>query len=239
MKTQFCGCAPCDSSSSPARREGEFPAGRLCLPRRLDSTMCPAESQAARGARIALLVVVCVYIPPAIVAAQSGTALSVQTSALFVGLSGKAYEGVKAGPGAEVQLRINVPNAISAGAGVQYSYHAFDAAWGLDKPLSLLGAFLEPRYVIHTRSTKVAPYVAVRLAILRQSTSIDNASQHAMGAQVNGGGGLLVALTSSTNLDFGVTVGAAAFGRYSNNKRAAGSGSNQVFRLGASFAVGK
>jgi hypothetical protein len=170
--------------------------------------------------------------------AQSSTIWSLQASGLYVGLSGSAYDGLGGGFGAEGQVRHNFPNSWSLGGGLQYSSHSFAEGSGLDRPLTLVGVFLEPRRVIPTGSSAAAPYVSARVAFLRQSTDVIDESVSASGVQLNAGGGVLVALTRKANLDFGLTVGAVRFGDYSTGV-AAGSGANLVFRAGVSVGVGR
>ena len=124
-------------------------------------------------------------------AGQTAQRFSAQASALFVTLSGDAYESLKNGPGFEAQIRFN-PGAFSVGGGFQFSNHDIDdEAIGtpIDGSVKLYGAFFEPRYVIATQSTMFAPYLSGRLAYLRQSLDVEGAEGKANGFQINGGGG--------------------------------------------------
>lgn len=174
---------------------------------------------------------------PIAAAAQSGTRLSIQASALYQGLSGSAYEGVGGGLGLEGQLRFNLDNGRSVGAGLQYSRHSFAEGLGIDD-LSLLGLFVEPRILLNQSATRSAPYASLRLGLLRQSANVGGADVSATGFQINGGGGLLFVANDRTNVDVGATIGAVRFGNYSTGS-AAGSGFNIVLRLGVSVAVGQ
>lgn len=176
--------------------------------------------------------------------AQTGQPFSAQVSALFVTLSGDAYESLKNGPGFEAQLRFN-PGALSFGGGFQYSTHDIDNTGFediLDGSIKLSGVFVEPRYVISTGSTRVAPYVSARLAYLRQSLDVAGQDGHANGYQINGGGGLLTRLTGNVNLDVGATFGYIDF---SEAKDTGGttvdpdSGTNWVFRAGLAIGLGR
>jgi hypothetical protein len=176
--------------------------------------------------------------------AQTSQRFSAQASALFVTLSGDAYEALKNGPGFEGQLRFN-PGALSIGGGFQYSNHDIDSDAVdnlIDGSIKLYGAFLEPRLVIATQSTRVAPYVSARLAYLRQSVDVEGVDAHANGYQLNGGGGLLLRLAGNVNLDLGATFGYIDF---SEVKASAGtatdpdSGTNWVFRAGLAFGLGR
>lgn len=151
---------------------------------------------------------------------------------------GGCLRRARGGLGLEAQARHNFPNYWSVGGGLQYSRHNFSENLTLDQPLSLVGAFIEPRRVIPTSSSKVAPYASGRLAILRQGTEVLGNNVSATGVQLNVGGGVLVAMNPKTNLDLGLTLGRVQFGEYSTGVDA-GSGTNIVLRVGISRGVGK
>ena len=149
---------------------------------------------------------------------QSAQRLSVQASGLHVSAFGEAYEGLNAAPGGEVQLRFT-PGVWSFGIGAQGSSHAFDDAnFGGEKVL-LAGLFFEPRRVIDIGSSRVAPYLSARVALLQQSATFTanngvsnfEVSATASGTQVNGGGGFLVRISPRVNLDVGATYGLIRF----------------------------
>jgi opacity protein-like surface antigen len=161
---------------------------------------------------------------------------------------GDAYEGLKSGPGLEAQFRIT-PSVWSFGFGVQGSAHSFDDVDLGNEDVTLAGLFFEPRRVLDVGSGRVAPYVSARLAYLRQSLDIDvegtKVSASASGAQINGGGGVLVRLSPRVNLDLGATYGYIRFGDvevdvegFGSTKvdGTSGNGSNLVLRAG--FAIG-
>lgn len=182
-------------------------------------------------------------------AAQSAQKWSIQASGLYVGMFGKAYEGLKAGPGFEAQVRYT-PSVWSFGFGGQVSQHDFDDPDLHGMKVSLAGAFFEPRRVIDVGSSKAAPYVSARLAFLQQSIDFEvdgttvNAS--ASGAQVNGGGGVLVRLSPKVNLDLGATFGLIKFSDVKVNipgegsvnvQGSSGNGSNLVIRVGVAIGL--
>lgn len=187
-------------------------------------------------------------------AAQSAQRLSVQASGLHVSAYGEAYEGLKAAPGAEVQLRFT-PGVWSFGVGGQISSHSFsDANFGGEK-VRLSGVFFEPRRVIDVGSSRVAPYLSARLALLQQSADfvvnngVDNfdVTAKASGTQLNGGGGFLVRLTPRLNLDLGATFGLIKFGDIKVDIPGVGSttvdgssgdGQNLVIRVGLALGLG-
>jgi opacity protein-like surface antigen len=189
------------------------------------------------------------------VPAQSAQRWSLQASGLHVGVYGDAYEGLEAGAGGELQIRLT-PGVWSFGIGGQASSHGtVDMGFG-DQKVSLTGVFIEPRRVIDVGSSRVAPYVSARLAYLKQSVDftitngVDAVSvdAEASGTQINGGGGLLVRLSPRVNLDVGATYGLIRFGDVSVDVPGVGStvvdgssgnGQNLVIRLGLAIGLGK
>ncbi len=107
------------------------------------------------------------------------------------------------------------------------------------------GVFLEPRYVIDVGSMAYAPYIAGRLALLKQSIDIDALEASASGTQINIGGGVLVRLTPRINLDLGATYGAIDFddvevtldGETATIADSGGSGKNLVLRAGLTIGI--
>lgn len=189
------------------------------------------------------------------VAAQSAQRLSIQASGLHVSAYGEAYEGLKAAPGAEVQLRFT-PGVWSFGAGGQISSHSFDdPAFGPNETVRLAGLFFEPRRVIDVGSSRLAPYLSARVSVLRQSldfvvndgTNDFDVKAEASGTQVNGGGGVLLRLTPRVNLDLGATFGLIKFGDIkvdipgvgsTSVDGSSGTGQNLVIRLGLAIGLG-
>lgn len=182
-------------------------------------------------------------------AAQSAQKFSIQVSALGAKLSGDAYEGIGTGIGFEAQVRYNI-SAFSIGAGFQTTSHSLEDT---DQKVHLSGGFVEPRYVIATKSNSVAPYISARFSVLRESANFDvqgNAAEvSASGVTLNGGGGLLFRLAERVNLDVGATWGYTNFGKGTAKLNGqeipgltgfeAGSGSNLVLRAGIALGIGK
>jgi hypothetical protein len=122
-----------------------------------------------------------------------------------------------------------------------------------DQKVHLSGGFVEPRYVIATKSNSVAPYISARFSVLRESANFDvqgNAAEvSASGVTLNGGGGLLFRLAERVNLDVGATWGYTNFGKGTAKLNGqeipgltgfeAGSGSNLVLRAGIALGIGK
>jgi len=183
--------------------------------------------------------------------AQSAQRVSIQTSALFVGTSGSAYQGINAGPGLEMQLRYT-PSLWSFGVGAQVSRHGLSEPGFGGERVMLAGAFFEPRRVFEVSSPSFAPYASGRLAFLRQSIDLTvegtRASASASGAQVNVGGGVLMRLTPRVNLDLGATMGLIRFGKVQVNvpgygtatvDGTSGTGRNLVARVGVAVGLGR
>jgi hypothetical protein len=173
--------------------------------------------------------------------AQSNQRVSLQGSALFARLDGKAYTGLAGGSGAELQVRFT-PGALSVGAGAQRTSHSLA---GGASDVVLGGAFVEPRYVVVIGSDRIAPYVSSRLSFLRQR--IDNGQEQgsSSGLTANLGGGLLVRVTRRFNFEAGATFGYTRFGDFTLVNRTtgskingpSGSGTNIVLRVGLAAGI--
>jgi len=203
----------------------------------------------------AVLAALVVALLPRTTAAQSAQRWSLQASGLHVGVYGEAYEGLKAGLGGELQLRFT-PGVWSFGVGAQASSHGTTGEGFDGQTVMLQGVFVEPRRVIDIGSSRVAPYLSARLAYLQQTidftlsdgvTTLD-VSAEASGAQVNGGGGLLMRLSPRVNLDLGATFGVIRFGDVlvnvpgvgqTNVAGTSGTGQNLVLRAGLAIGLGK
>ncbi len=186
---------------------------------------------------------------PATSHAQSAQRYSVQASGIFVGTFGEAYDGLKDGAGIEAQFRIT-PGAWSFGFGLQGSSHKFDDTSLGNESVTLAGIFFEPRRVIDVGSSQFAPYVSARVAFLQQSLDVDvngtTISASASGAQLNGGGGVLVRLSPRVNLDLGATYGLINFSDVEVDvaglgktkvEGTSGNGSNLVLRAGLAIGL--
>ena len=138
-----------------------------------------------------------VLVVPTSVFAQSRQPYSIQGSVLYT-VQDLGTSGSVGGAGAEVQFRYN-PNRFSIGLGLQYSHHQSG-----DEKLNLAGLFLEPRVAIDAGSDRLTPYLAGRIALLRQScdfTAVPSFSSY--GSAFGIGGGLLVHINPRVNFDAG------------------------------------
>jgi hypothetical protein len=180
------------------------------------------------------------FIPCRTVGAQSAQPISLQVSGLYNAVFGNVFDGLKEGIGGEAQIRYT-PGALSLGAGFQYTSHGLKTR---EENAKLYGAFIEPRYRIHTGSSVVAPYLSARFAFLKVGFSGGDLSISSNFIQLNGGGGLLYRLGPRLNLDLGATYGydrldagtITSETSGSETSFGASSGSNLVVRVG--FAVG-
>jgi hypothetical protein len=182
--------------------------------------------------------------------AQSAQAVSLQLSGLYNVVFGNVFEAVnlKNGLGGEAQIRYT-PGALSIGAGFQYTEHDRPPVFPSDPPslkARLYGAFIEPRYRIHTGSNVAAPYLSARLSLLKVGFSDPDFSLSSDFIQLNGGGGLLYRLGSRLNLDVGGTFGYNRMGKGTLRSRSANtavvvgpySGTNLMLRLGFALGIG-
>ena len=174
--------------------------------------------------------------------AQSAQAISFQLSGLYNGVYGDVFTGLKAGYGAEGQIRYT-PGALSIGAGFQYTNHALENRM---EDTRLYGGFLEPRYRIHTGSNVIAPYLSARLSLLKVGFSGGDLTLSSSFVQINGGGGLLYRVGPRLNLDLGATFGYNRLGagtlrsESTENEAEIGSssGANLVVRIGFALGLG-
>ena len=135
-------------------------------------------------------------------AAQSKQPVGLQIAALATSIvAGDATIG---GIGIEPQVRFNGKyysgvGKLSFGLGAQYSRHTSSNDIGI----TIAGVFLEPRLSLAQFSgEKFSPYVAGRVALLRQSNDVASSSS---GTAFGGGGGFLYAVGERVNLDVGVS----------------------------------
>ncbi len=197
----------------------------------------------------------------------SAQTYALQGSGLMLGFQGKDYEDVEKGYGGEVQLRQN-SGLWSYGVGGQFTTHKTPDNLGGAK-INIIGAFIEPRRLLGAVGGSFTPYISLRVGVLRQSISVDenllqrqlgganpdvllraqrraNVKIQASGLQGNAGGGVLLRLSPSIQLDLGGSYGIAQFG----NAKASFNGQNQtlpesktsgqnfVARAGLSFGFG-
>jgi opacity protein-like surface antigen len=148
---------------------------------------------------------------PLTLVAQSAQPWSLQGS-LFTA-NAKLGASTVGGAGFEAQLRYTPASAWSLGGGLQYTSHAS----GPDE-LNLTGFFLEPRYALDVGSDRFAPYLAGRVAVLSQQSTLQitptfRATEvSSSGTAFGGGAGLIIRSTDRINLDFGVAMVSQSLG---------------------------
>jgi hypothetical protein len=168
--------------------------------------------------------------------AQSAQPYSLQASGVFNAILGGLFTNLHDGWGTEAQFRYT-PGALSVGAGFQITFHDLEAR---TESASLYGGFIEPRYRIYAGSNVVAPYASARVSLLKMSFTGGDLSLSSLLVQLNGGGGILIRMSSRLNLDLGASVGYNHLGRGTLSSKsgettlpiASTSGSTAVVRLG-------
>ena len=151
----------------------------------------------------------------------------------------RVNESLPAGYGLEGQVRYT-PSAFSLGGGVQWTTHNWTDA-NEDSNLSLVGGFLEPRYVLPA-SDRIGPYLSARFAITKLKLKIANEEVGtATGQTINGGGGVLISLTPKMAMDVGATFGYTNFGDLKQNGLPTGlktgKGTNLIARIGLAIGL--
>ena len=170
--------------------------------------------------------------------AQTASPISLQLSGLWsIPFSGR-LSNVSNGPGFEAQIRYN-PSLFSLGIGGEISWHDVPTT---NRSVRLSGLFIEPRYVLQTSSDKVAPYISGRVAISQTRLAVARRSGTATGFTANAGGGLIIVLGSSVNLDLGATIGAKGLGTATVDDTTPtvwdlGSGTNVILRVGLAIGL--
>jgi len=170
--------------------------------------------------------------------AQTSSAVSLQVSGLWNKPFGGGLDGLSPGVGGEAQLRWS-PGLFSLGFGGEISSHDIT---GTDRIVKLTGAFIEPRYVIPTSSQSVALYLAARAAVSQTTFEVADLTSTGTGFTANAGGGLLIVLGSSVNLDLGFSIGAKGLGvatveTVPPSTFDLGSGSNVIVRVGLAIGL--
>ena len=151
--------------------------------------------------------VVMVAVASTVASAQSAQPYSVQAS--FLAASQKIGNSLVSGPGFEGQLRYTPAALWSIGVGFQYSSHSSSG-----DEIRIMGGFIEPRYAFDIGSDRVAPYIAGRLALLRQVLTLDEEPTlefSSGGTAFGGGAGMLIRLSPTVNIDLGAAFVSQGF----------------------------
>lgn len=144
--------------------------------------------------------------------AQSAQPWSVQGSLLAA--SQKIGSSAISGIGFEGQLRYTPISLWTFGVGVQMSSHESG-----DESISITGVFFEPRYTLPFGGQRFAPYLAGRLAILRESADLYQEvvapaglrDVSSTGTAFGAGAGLLIVGSERINVDIGAAFVSQVF----------------------------
>jgi opacity protein-like surface antigen len=143
--------------------------------------------------------------------AQSAQPFSLQASVLAAGQN--LNDGLVLGVGFEGQLRY-AKGVWSVGLGYQTSKHTAD-----DEFIKISGFFLEPRRAFDIGSERIAPYLAGRVALLKQNSELHDPGNptaqlfttESSGSAFGAGGGLIIRATSKINIDLGAAFVSQSF----------------------------
>jgi hypothetical protein len=131
-----------------------------------------------------------------------------------VGLSGQAggsSGGIQNAVGYESYLRFGAPFGLFVIGGIHISKHEID---GASPNYRLTSFFLEPRFVALKLSSRWAPFVSGRLALVKEAVDSRGAKFRASGYSLGGGAGALYHLTSQAALEGSFSVGVAKLNDY-------------------------
>jgi hypothetical protein len=143
--------------------------------------------------------------------AQSRQPWALQASLLAAGQS--LNDGIVSGFGFEGQLRYTKSHW-SFGLGFQTTKHTAD-----DEHITISGVFFEPRRIIDVGSLRFAPYIAGRIAVLRESAMLHDPENPTTelfetssgGSAFGAGAGFIIVATSKMNIDVGAAFVSQSF----------------------------
>jgi opacity protein-like surface antigen len=143
--------------------------------------------------------------------AQSAQPFSLQGSLLAAGQN--LNDGLVLGVGFEGQLRY-AKGVWSVGLGYQTSKHTAE-----DEFIKISGFFLEPRRAFDIGSERFAPYIAGRVALLKQNSELHDPGNpttqlfitESNGSAFGAGGGLIIRATTKINIDLGAAFVSQSF----------------------------
>ncbi len=147
--------------------------------------------------------------PASVFATQPGVALGL--SAGFDVQAGGSSGGIQNAVGYESYLRYGAPFGLFVLGGIHISKHEID---GASPPYRLTSFFLEPRFVALKLSSRWAPFVSGRLALVKEAVDSRGAKFRASGHSLGGGAGALFYLTPQAALEVSFSVGVAKLNDY-------------------------
>lgn len=128
-------------------------------------------------------------------------------------LGGSDFGNVGLGYGGEVGLRYGLGRRVSLGLVGHGTWHR---AAGLEGPLRLVGAFVEPRYAFEEVGESLRPFVGLRLGVARwsgsQSVDTLSAAVRADGLQAGGSAGVTYSLSRAVSLEAAAAASWLSFG---------------------------
>lgn len=173
----------------------------------------PLDHAVAAACAAALLAGGLLAPPPVVAQGTAGGELQPELAASGGTLSGSDFGNVGVGGGGELALRYGLTPRLSLGLVGQGSWYGAD---GLDGPLRLLGAALEPRWTLSGGGPRWTPFVAARLGVARwsvtESADTLTADVSAGGLQAGGSVGVAYALSESADLEVAALASYLSFG---------------------------
>jgi hypothetical protein len=137
--------------------------------------------------------------------------MGVGFSAGFNGLAGGSSVGIQNTVGYAAYLRYSAPFGLFVLGGVHISSHEIE---GASPNYRLTSFFLEPRFVALKVSSRWAPFVSGRLALVQEGVDRIGAKFRASGYSLGGGTGALFHLTPQVALEGSFSVGVAKLNDY-------------------------
>jgi hypothetical protein len=123
---------------------------------------------------------------------------------------GADFDETDGGVGYHASAAMALTERVEVGVGAQWSIHGVDFS---DDDYDIVGVFVEPRAWFGPEGT-VRPYLAARLAWVRESIAVERVSRAADGIGGAGEVGLAVALTPTVQLEGGVSFALLSFGDF-------------------------
>lgn len=178
---------------------------------------------------IALAVVAAFCATPGLATAQNAE-LSLATGWLDPG--GEDFRDTEAGAGQDAVVRLPVGERWSLGLGAHWSRHGVDFS---DDDYDVVGVFAEPRVLAGDEDSSVRPFLAGRLAYVRESIRVGAESRAASGVGTGILAGLVLPFADRVALEGAVGGYWLSFGDFHAEDRAldlsGGSGGAWIVRI--------
>lgn len=138
-------------------------------------------------------------------------ALGLGASVGYYALGGGVAGPIGAARGLDVFLQFTAPSGLGLRGGARASHHHIGDG---REPYVLFGLFLEPRFVVQSVASKLAPFVGVRAGRVWESVSDPGVSFRATGYFAGGSGGVLIRLHQQLAFETGLGFGGIWFGDF-------------------------